>query len=123
MVEIHRILTNMISIYALLLGVWGLVNFLRRRPPDGSYNGALAIAVGLFAVQTLVGLVLVIMGLWPARTIHFLYGVTILLLIPGIFAFTRGRNSARESLLYGFAMLFIWGLTERASETATQAGP
>ena len=123
MVEIHRILTTMISIYALLVGVWGLVNFLRRQPPDGSYYGALAIAVGLFAVQTLVGLVLVLMGLWPARTIHFLYGVTILLLIPGIFAFTRGKNSPRESLLYGFALLFIWGLADRASETATQAGP
>jgi len=121
MQEIHRILTNMISLYSLIMAGWGLFNFLRRRPPDGNYNGAVVIAVVLYVIQGIVGVILVLMGLQPARWIHFLYGVTIMITIPGIFAFTRGRNSSRESMLDGFGFLFIWGLIERATETALVA--
>jgi heme A synthase len=121
MVEIHRILTNMISLYSLIMAVWGLFNFIRRNPPDGNYNGALVMAVVLYLIEGIIGVVLVVMGLRPARWIHFLYGVTIMITIPGIFAFTRGRNSSRESMLYGLGFLFIWGLTERATETALVA--
>jgi len=119
MIEIHKILSNMINLYPLLVGVWGIFLFIRKQPPDGSYNGALAIGVGLFAVQMLVGLILILIGFSPARWVHFLYGVAILLVIPSIFAFTRGRNSTRESLLYGLGMIFIWGMAERAVVTAT----
>ncbi|MBF6613701.1 MAG: hypothetical protein IVW55_11295 [Chloroflexi bacterium] len=117
MVEIHNTIANMISLYALLVGLWGLFNFIRRQPPDASYNGALAIAVGLFVLEGIVGMALVLAGMAPARWVHFLYGITIVLTIPAIFAFTRGSNSTRESLLYGIGMLFIWGLAERAQFT------
>jgi hypothetical protein len=56
-------------------------------------------------------------GQAPLRPLHILYGVTIMITIPAIFAFTRGSNSTRESLLYGLGMLFIWGLNERAAFT------
>jgi hypothetical protein len=121
-IEIHKTLANMINLYPLLVGVWGLFNYLRKQAPDGSYNGALALGAGLFAVEALVGVALLLLGLAPNRSVHFLYGVTIALVVPGIFAFTRGRNSTRESLLYGLGMLFIWGLAERAAVTATGAG-
>jgi len=118
MVEIHRTLSSMIGLYSLLLAGWGLFNFLRRNPPDGNYNGALAIAVGLFLVEGIVGVILVLTGQMPSRGgIHFLYGVTILITIPAIYAFTRGSNTTRESLLYGLGMLFIWGMSDRAVET------
>ena len=111
----------MIGLYSLILSAWSLFNFLRRNPPDANFNGALVIAVILYFVEGVVGLLLVISGVMPARFIHFLYGVTIAITIPGIFAFTRGRNTSRESLFYGLGLLFIWGLTERAAFTATNA--
>jgi heme A synthase len=122
MTEVHLTLSNMASLYSLIMAAWGLFNFLRRRPPDGNYNGALVLAVVLYGIEGIVGVILLLMGLAPARWIHFLYGVTIVLTIPAIFAFTRGRNSSRESMLYGLGFLFIWGLIERAATTATQAG-
>ena len=118
-VDAHRIISNMVAIYALVTGTWGVLNYLRRRAPDGTYNGMLAIGVGLFVVEGLIGLILVLTGLQPARGLHFLYGVTIIVTIPGIFAITRGSNTVRESMLYGLGMIFIWGLAERAVETAT----
>ena len=108
----------MIGIYALIMGIWGIVNAVRRVPPDGNFNGALALAVGLFVIEGILGVVLVLLGLRPARIVHVLYGVTIVLTIPAIFAFTRGRNTSRESLLYGIAMIFIAGLNDRAANTA-----
>ena len=110
----------MISLYSLVMAGWGLFNFLRRKPPDGNYNGALVIAVALFLIQGVIGVVLVVMGLMPSRGgIHFLYGVPITITIPGIYAFTRGSDTTHESLLYGLGMLFIWGLAGRAVETGT----
>lgn len=123
LVDTHKILSNMIAIYALAVGIWGLFNFLRKRPPDGSYNGALAIGVALFVLEGIVGVVLVLSGKQPAQGIHFLYGVCIAITIPAIFAFTRGSNTVRESLLYGAGMVFIWGLVERAIATATALNP
>jgi heme A synthase len=118
LVEAHRTLANMVAIYALLTGIWGVMSYLRRQPPDGNYNGALAIGVGLFLIEGLIGIILVLTGLQPARGLHFLYGVTIMITIPGIFAITRGSNTVRESMLYGIGMIFIWGLAQRAAETA-----
>lgn len=107
----------MIGIYSLLVGIWGVINGARRVPPDGNFNGALAVAVGLFVLEGLVGITLVLLGLRPARAVHILYGVTIVFLIPAVFAFTRGRNSSRESLLYGLALIIIAGLNDRAANT------
>jgi heme A synthase len=117
LVDAHHTLANMVSLYALIVGLWGLVSFLRRAAPTGNYNGALALGFGLFLVEGIVGIILVATGLAPARWVHFLYGVTIILTLPAIFAFTRGSNTTRESLLYGLGMVFIWGLAERAAET------
>ena len=100
--------------------ILGLFKFIRKQAPDGSYNAALAIAVGLFVLEGIVGVFLVLFGFQPARGLHFLYGVTIVIAIPAIFAFTRGSNTVLNKGLsfYGIAMLFIWGLAERALDTA-----
>jgi hypothetical protein len=120
LLEVHRTITNMMNIYPLILGIWGVGLFALRRPPDGSYNGALAIGAILFAVQALVGLFLIFTGSSPNRVVHLLYGITAVLVIPAIYVYTRGRNSRTESLLYGLGMLFIWGLAERAVTTAAR---
>ena len=101
LVDVHKILSNMIAIYALVMGIWGLFNFFRKQAPDGSYNAALAIAVGLFVLEGVVGVFLVLFGYQPARGLHFLYGVTIVITIPAIFAFTaRQQHRPRVVVLW-----------------------
>lgn len=117
MTETHRILSNMIGLYTLIVAAWGIFNFLRRHPPDGNFYGAVVVAQVLFVVEGLVGILLLVGGATPARDLHWLYGAAIVLTLPGIYLFTRGSNTARESLLYGLGMLFVWGLSERAVYT------
>jgi heme A synthase len=116
--QIHQTIANMALYYTFIVGVWGLVLFLRRRGPDGNFNGAVAIAAGIFAVQAVVGLILVLTGLMPANGIHFLYGVSTFLTIPLAFTLTRGRTDSRSSLISGLALMFLWGLSLRAFDTA-----
>ncbi len=115
---IHRTLATMALLYTFIGGLWGLVLFVRRRPPDSSFNGVLVIAEGLFVLQGIVGIILVFVGHLPDQGIHFLYGVSTLLTLPLAFTLTRGRNDTRASLIYGLAFLFLWGLALRAVGTA-----
>jgi heme A synthase len=119
LVELHKHTSDAIAYYSLIVGLWGLFNFLRREAPDGNYNGALVIAIVLYLLEGVMGIVLLITGLQPARGwIHFLYGITIALTIPATFAFTRGANTSRESMIYGLVLVFNWGLALRAQDTA-----
>jgi heme A synthase len=115
---IHHTLGTMGLYYTFLMGVWGLFLFLRRQAPDGNYNGALIIAEGLFILQGIFGVILAFTGQKPSQEIHFLYGISTLLTLPLAFTIARGRNDNRAALIYGLAMLFLWGLALRAFDTA-----
>jgi len=47
-----------------------------------------------------------------------LYGVVSVLVLPGIFAFTRGQEERRSMLIYGTGFLFLVGIVLRAIGTA-----
>jgi heme A synthase len=118
MAAIHHTLGSMGSYYTFLMGLWGLFRFLRRQPPDGNFNGALIIAQGLFTLQAVIGVVLVLTGQMPGQGLHFLYGVSTFLALPLAYTWARGRNDTRASLIFGLALMFTWGLTLRAFDTA-----
>jgi len=123
MIEFHRVLANMVTLYPFLVGVWGLVIYLRRQAPSGNFNGALVIAEILFVIEAALGVILLLMGLQPARAVHFLYGITGVLALPLAFTMTRGRNDNRAALIYGLTLMFLWGVADRAIDTALHAGP
>ncbi len=116
----HQILSNMVSIYALLAGVFAGYHFLTRRPPGGNLWGVLAIAEGLFIVQGLDGFILWLVGARaPGRPeLHVLYGLSVIATLPLVYTFTRNRSSGLTTALYTVACFFIWGLAQRAMETA-----
>lgn len=115
---IHQTLATMGTIYSFVLGVWGLYLFLRRRGPDSSFNGALVIAQAIFVVEAIIGVGLLLTGKQPPQSIHFLYGVCTFLTLPLAFTMTHGRTDSRTSLIYGIALIFLWGLALRAADTA-----
>jgi uncharacterized membrane protein len=73
----------------------------------------------LFLAQGVVGVILFASGLRAARTlVHALYGIVLVISLPGTYAITRGRDSRREALIYALIGLFLAGVTLRAMFTA-----
>lgn len=116
-VQIHAGLADTVRLFTLVVGVWALVNYVRREGLSASYWGALVIGELVLAAQAILGAILYVQGGRPPRIIHFLYGVLVLMVWPGIFAFTEGRDGRREALYYGIAGLFLFGLAMRAIST------
>jgi hypothetical protein len=115
---LHDRLSVTMLLFMLALGVWGLWNFLRGEGMSGSYLGGLVIGEGLIVVQTLIGLALLLGGAVAVRHwLHILYGIAVVITLPAMFAFTRGRTSRSEALMYAVVAFFIAGLTVRLQTT------
>jgi phosphatidylglycerophosphate synthase len=119
----HARLLITILLFFGALTLWGFFSYLRGQAISGSYRGALAIGELLMLAQFVLGLILLIGGRHPAReAIHILYGLVAILTLPGTFAYTRGRDSRYEQLIYAIACLFLCGIALRALETGQVPG-
>jgi heme A synthase len=115
--EIHRVLSNTIVLFFLLLGLWGLVRAIRKMGVNSSYLGAMVIAELLFVTQAVLGLILVLDGARPGRGVHFIYGAFALVALPGLFAYLRGDDSNQAQWYYAIGILFLFGVSLRAIGT------
>jgi hypothetical protein len=116
--EIHSRLGNTAILFILALALWAFWRYFRKQSIDSSYWGSLVIAEVLILLVGGVGFYMWAAGLRPGGGgIHILYGVLSALGIPMIFAFTRGRESHRDLLVYGAGLLFMVGLLIRATST------
>jgi heme A synthase len=114
----HRGLFFAGVVITIVVGVWGLVMFFRRRPPGGALNSALVLTEGLFVLQGLVGIALFAGGRRPHDALHWLYGVLLVIALPIAMSYSSGRAERRQSLVYGLAGLFMAGLAIRAVMTS-----
>ena len=118
--QIHSALANACLIFSLIIAGYGFLLYLRRRNIDSNFWGTLAAGELLFLAQVVVGILVYAGGLRAPRTwIHALYGIVLLISLPGAYAVTRGRDGRRETLIYAIIGLFLAGVTLRAMFTAT----
>ena len=117
LVELHGAVSWTTLIFFALMGLWGLIRALRKYSVDGSFMGAMVIGEGLFILQALLGLILVITGALPGRTVHFLYGAFALVALPGLFAYLKGEDDNQAQWYYAIAILFLAGVSLRAIGT------
>lgn len=116
--ELHGALSRATFLFFLLIGVWGLIRAIRGNQVDGSYLGAMVIGEGLFLLQAILGVILLIAGGDPSRGIvHFIYGTFALVALPGLFAYMKGDDSNRAQWLYAIVTLFLFGVALRAIST------
>ena len=116
--EVHERLATSMLFFLSVAGVWGLANYFLRRGIAGSYWGILAVGEILILAQLIVGGLLWIEGARPTETVHILYGIVAGVSIPGYYAYTRGQDDRRSSLIYGLICLFLVGVSIRAVGTA-----
>lgn len=115
---LHGRFAMALILYMLVLGVWGVINFIRGSGVSGSYIGALVIGEVLAIVQTVLGVGMLLSSGRPGEQMHLLYGALFPLIIPFAYTFARAQPSRRASMLYGLATLFLFGLAIRAVGTA-----
>lgn len=124
LVLMHARLLITIVLFFGALTLWGFVNYLRGLPVSGSYAGALVIGELLMLAEFILGLILLLNGRHPYReAIHILYGVVAVIMLPGTFSYTRGRDSRYEHLIYAAVCLFLCGIALRALETGRVPTP
>ncbi|HSQ26441.1 MAG TPA: hypothetical protein VLM80_04895 [Anaerolineales bacterium] len=118
-IDVHGRLANTALLYAIILGVWGLWRFIRKQSMDSNYWGALVIAEVLILVQIALGLYLWLSGVGELSSgVHVLYGVVSVMVLPGIYLYTRGDDKRRVLIIYSAGFLFLVGILIRAMVTA-----
>jgi hypothetical protein len=116
--QIHTLFAWALVLYFAALGLWGLFLAIRRHPITPSFGGALAIGVMLGVAQSLLGLVLLVLGGRPGNDLHYLYGISVIVALPLAQQLIANRQLSRP-LILGLAALFTMGLALRAITTGS----
>lgn len=116
---IHDRLSNAVILYMIVIGLWGFVSYFRGEELAGSLGGSFIIGQGLLMVQALFGLVLVLQGARPLDSLHYIYGIVIILLLPFAYTYVHDRYPRPGLLLCSTVALFIAALAFRAIVTGS----
>lgn len=119
--EIHARLGNTALFFTIAMAVWGLWRYFRRQGPDSNYWGAMVIAEVLYLIQAGLGVFVFFSGAGSLSKpfIHILYAIVTLLVVPGIFLYSRGDEQRRSSLILALAFLFLVGILLRSAATGS----
>ncbi len=115
---LHDRLAVSMLLFMAAVGLWGLLAYARGKQLEGSLAGALVIGEVLIALQVLAGVALAAAGSRPADRVHYLYGVTAILVLPFAWSLLRERDQRQALLIYSLIALFIAGLAIRGMTTA-----
>ncbi len=115
--QFHSSLANTMILFMGACGVWALFSFLRGGL-SGSLLGALVIGEGLILFQGLLGIILLISGARAANGLHWLYGASAAVTLPGIYyIYARNKPERLQALALAAGALFIVGLAIRGITT------
>jgi heme A synthase len=115
--QLHQVVANALLLLMLLLGLWGLLMALVKRGVGGSYRSTYVLAGGVFGLQAVIGLVMLIAGFRPKDWLHLLYGIVPFVALAWAWGYAAKTEPRRESLALGVAALFTFGLVIRAMTT------
>lgn len=114
---LHDRLATSVLLFMAAVGVWGLWSFVRGGALSGSLAGAIAIGQGLIVAQALAGAALYLSGRRSSDSVHYLYGLTAVLVLPFLWTYLRARDQRQALLLYSLVALFVAGLAARGMTT------
>ncbi|MBI5029869.1 MAG: hypothetical protein HZB51_05030 [Chloroflexi bacterium] len=114
---IHGRIAQTTILFAFAMGAWAAWNYFRKEGVNSNYWGALIIGEILVIGQGVIGLLMVLLGAFPADLMHFLYGVLVALGWPAVYIYTNARATRNEAAIYALVSFFIFGLGIRAMMT------
>jgi heme A synthase len=116
-VTLHQGFGRVVLFYSILVAIWGVFLYFRGSNPSGGYLGSLVINEGVVILQGILGVVLLLLGNRPHDGLHFLYGVVALVTLPSAYLYSSRGSERRDSLIFGLAALFLFGIGIRAFTT------
>lgn len=116
---LHDRLATTTLLFMAAVGVWGLLTFVRGGTLSGSVSGALVIGQVLVTVQVLLGTIIYLGDRRAGNVVHYLYGITAILVLPFVWSYARSRQPRQALFFYSLVSLFIFGLAVRAMTTAS----
>ena len=120
--QLHINIATAVLLFNGVVGLWGVIRFMRGLAIDGNYWGAVALSPILGLLQMVLGLILVANGLNAnVRFVHYLYGALVILAAPACFAYLRGRDDRGAQMIFGLVLLLNTGFGIRAYTTGYQA--
>ena len=93
---IHNRFGIALLLFAVLLGIWGTVQFLTRRQVSGGFRSGYLLLIGLTGVQGLAGL-LTLTEFRPRELLHVVYGVFAILFLPSLYFYSGRGDRTREA--------------------------
>ena len=119
---LHGLLSRALLLFAVVAGVYGLVEYFRKQLVSPNYWGIIVVGNLTAIGQGIIGLILALAGQQPAEWTHILYGVVALMWIPIINLVNQLANNSehnrRETLIVALISLFEAGIALRAITTA-----
>lgn len=117
LVIVHDRLSVSVLLFMSVLGLWGIIAYIRGESLSGSLAGAFVIGQMLIAAQVLAGVGLLVMGARPDDSTHYLYGITAVVILPFVWTYLRDRNQRQALLIYSLIAFFVAGLAVRGITT------
>jgi heme A synthase len=106
--SLHRFVAIVLLVYAVLLGVWGTVQYFRNRRLSGGFRSSYLIMAGLIPIQGLLGVAALASSGHPREGIlHMVYGVFAVLFVPGAYLYAHGNTDRRETLILAGASWIV----------------
>lgn len=115
----HDRVATTVMLYMFAVGFWGIFSYVRGESLGGSIAGAFAIGQAIVVVQALLGAALYLDGARAPSVVHYLYGVTAMLVLPFAWSYARDRAPRPSLLIYSLLALFIAGLAIRGMTTGS----
>lgn len=115
----HDRLATTVMLFMAAIGLWGMFSFARGQILSGSIAGAVAIGQALVVVQALFGMVLYFDGLRATSVVHYLYGITAVIVTPFAWSYIKERDPRQQLFFYSLTALFIAGLAIRGMATGS----
>jgi hypothetical protein len=115
----HDRMATTVMLFMAAVGLWGLASFIRGQGLTGSIAGALAIGQALVIIQALLGAVLYLDGLRASTVVHYLYGITAVIVTPFVWSYVKDRHPRQALMFYSLTALFIAGLAIRGMTTGS----
>lgn len=110
MVTVHAVLFNMIVLYSFILGVYAAVLAARGQGLSGNFWGAVGTFALLSAVTLIVGIILILQGYTVQSggriLIYILYMLFLIVIMPGLFSFLRGRDDRNAAIAFSVLAIF-----------------